>query len=206
MALAVVSALALLGLELARAGNDAPTPAAVRLIAGVPVGVRDTPGGALAAADGYLSLASQTVEAQPATFATLVAHAYASSLQVQTLAEARRLRELDRQDMANYAMGGRGLAIVAARRLDSYSSTSATVTSWLGGFVWGPHLAPRQTWSLVDTRLAWRSGRWLVLSSTTQPTPAPVPSVVYVDGANDRSPAFARLAGMTSPSYGAPGE
>jgi hypothetical protein len=104
--------------------------------------------------------------------------------------------------MNNYGEGGRGLALVAARRLDSYTPSSATVTSWLAGFVWGPHLPPRQSWNLVDTTLTWSSGRWLVASSQTDPTPAPVPAIVYVEGRNDSAAAFSRLAGMTAPFYG----
>ena len=69
--------------------------------------------------------------------------------------------------------------------------------------MWGPHLQPRQTWNLVDTTLRWRGGRWLVAGSNVDSTPAPVPSVVYVNGTNDRSAAFSRLDGMTGPSYGA---
>ena len=104
--------------------------------------------------------------------------------------------------MANYRQGGRGIALIAARRLDSYTTQTATVTSWLGGFVWGPQLSPRQSWNLVDTTLRWQAGRWLVVSSNTDPTPAPVPSIVYVNGPNDRARAFGRLAGMSAPFYG----
>jgi hypothetical protein len=78
------------------------------------------------------------------------------------------------------------------------------VTSWLGGFVWGPSLSPRQSWNLVDTTLTWRRNRWLVLSMNTERTPAPVPSVVFVDAHNNQSGVFdTRLAGMTAPFYGA---
>jgi hypothetical protein len=105
--------------------------------------------------------------------------------------------------MSNYGQGGRGIALVAARRLDSYTPSTATVTSWLGGFVWGPRLSPRQTWNLVDTTLRWESGRWLVEVSNTETTPAPVPAIVYVNAGNDRAGVFGRLAGMTGPFYGA---
>ena len=108
--------------------------------------------------------------------------------------------------MTNYREGGHGIAVIAARRLDSYTPAAATVTSWLGGFVWGPHLAPapeleprRHDAALAGGPLAGG------VSSNTDTTPAPVPSIVYVDGANDQSPAFARLAGMTAPFYGTGG-
>ncbi len=197
--LAVLSA-GLLGVG---GGNDAGV--AVRLVGGVPVGVQDTPAGALAAADNYVALASQSLEQDPTAFAELVAQAYVPQARAGTVAEAQRIRAGDSQNMSNYREGGRGIAVIAARRLDRYTPHAATVTSWLGGFVWGPRLAPRQTWNLIDTSLRWQAGRWLVVSSSTDPTPAPVPSIVYVDAGNDRSAAFARLAGMSAPFYGTGG-
>jgi hypothetical protein len=202
IALALV-AFVLLGLELAsRGGGGGSAAGAVELEGGVPIGVEHTPAGALAAADNYLAVSSQTLEQDPSGFAALVSRVYAPANREQTLAEAQQLRLGDPTGMANYGEGGHGLAVVAARRLDSYAPTSATVTSWLAGFVWGPHLSPRQSWNLVDTTLTWSSGRWLVVSSQTDPTPAPVPAIAYLDGANDSSAAFARLAGMTVPFYG----
>ncbi len=192
-------------LSLASGGEHGGEVAAVKLIGGVPVGVQHTPAGALAAADNYVALASQSIEQDPAVFAELLAQAYAPQARGRTLTEAGRVRAGDVQNMTNYREGGRGIAVIAARRLDSYTPQQATVTSWLGGFVWGPHLAPRQTWNLIDTTLRWQTGRWLVLSSNTDTTPAPVPSIVYVEGDNDQAPAFARLAGMTAPFYGSGG-
>src|SRR6266566_1058710 len=195
-----VSAFVLLGLRLARHGGAGGSAVgAIQLEGGVPIGVEHTPAGALAAADNYLAASSQTLEQDPGAFGALVARVYAPANRQQTLAQAQQLRLSDPVGMNNYGEGGRGLAVVAARRLDSYTASSATVTSWLAGFVWGPHLPARQSWNLVDTTLAWRSGRWLVVSSQTDPTPAPVPAIVYVEGRNDSSAAFSRLAGMTAP-------
>jgi hypothetical protein len=203
--LALVLTLLLAGVLDPGGAGRGSVPGAVELSDGVPVGVQDTPAGALAAADNYLAIASQTVEQDPAMFAALVAQAYVPQARSRTLAQARQLRGSDTQNMTNYQQGGHGIAVIAARRLDSYTPQQATITTWLGGFVWGPHLSPRQSWNLVATTLRWHTGRWLVLSSDTDPTPAPVPSVVYVNGANDRSPAFSRLAGMTAPFYGTGG-
>jgi hypothetical protein len=203
---AVLVVFVLLGVEIARGRGAADSAAgAIELEGGVPVGVEHTPAGALAAADNYLADSSQTLEQDPSAFGALVRRVYAPVYRAQTLAHAEQLRLGDGAGMTNYAEGGHGLAVVAARRLDSYSPSSAAVTSWLAGFVWGPHLSPRQSWNLVDTTLGWRSGRWLVVSSQTDPTPAPVPAVVYVDGSNDSSAAFGRLAGMTAPFYGSGG-
>jgi hypothetical protein len=196
-------AFVLLGLELAgQSGGRGAATTAIELERGIPVGVKHTPGGALAAADNYLADSAQTLEQDPSAFAQLVATVYAPSARAQTLAAAQQLRLGDPAGMGNYGEGGRGLAVVAARRLDHYTPNSATVTSWLAGFVWGPQLSPRQSWNLVDTTLAWRSGRWLVVSSQTDATPAPVPAIVYVAGHDDGLAAFSRLAGMTAPFYG----
>jgi len=197
--------LALLAVGVLAPGRAGRPPSAIELSHGVPVGAQDTRAGALAAADNYLALASQSVEQDPAAFAALVAQAYAPAVRDHTLAQAQQLRGADTQNMTNYQQGGHGIAVIAARRLDDYTPQAATVTSWLGGFVWGPDLSPRQSWNLVDTTLRWQAGRWLVVSSNTDLTPAPVPSVVYVNGANDQSPAFGRLAGMTAPFYGTGG-
>jgi hypothetical protein len=203
LAAAVMLVLLLAGiLGLAHGGGRGGEVAAVKLIGGVPVGVQHTPAGALAAADNYLALASQSIEQDPAVFAELVAQAYAPQARSRILTEAARVRNGDAQNMTNYREGGHGIAVIAARRLDSYTPQQATVTSWLGGFVWGPHLAPRQTWNLVDTTLRWQTGRWVILSSNTDTAPAPVPSIVYVKSDNDQAPAFGRLAGMTAPFYG----
>ena len=206
--IAAASVLALLAavlLGVARGGGNSAADGPLKLVGGVPVGVLDTPAGALAAADNYVALASQSIEQNPAAFAALVAQAYAPQVRGHTLAEAERIRTSDTQNMTNYREGGRGIAVIAARRLDSYTPQHATITSWLGGFVWGPHLPPRQTWNLIDTTMRWQWGRWLVLSSDTDTTPAPAPSIVYVDGDNDQPAAFARLAGMSAPFYGTGG-
>lgn len=202
---ALLLALGLAGVLEFRSSEPPSSAGALRLVDGVPVGVQHTPAGALAAADNYVAVASQSIEQDPLVFSALVAQAYAPQARPGALAQARQIRAGDAQNMANYRDGGRGIAVIAARRLDGYTSESATVTSWLGGVVWGPQLAPRQTWNLVDTTLRWQAGRWLVLSSVTDPTPAPVPSIVYLDGPNDRAPAFDRLAGMTAPFYGTAG-
>jgi hypothetical protein len=176
------------------------TPAAVSVVDGIAVGTVETQAGALAAADNYLAIASQSVEQNPSLFARLVRVVYAPWVRSQTLTQAARLRRADTVDMTNYANGGRAVAVIAARRLDHYTPRRATVTTWLGGFVWGPNLSPRQSWNLV---LAFRNGRWLIVSSQAERTPAPVPSTVFIDGRNNTSAVFdLRLAGMSGPFYG----
>ena len=194
------------GVLIGRASGHAnhASSAAVVMVGGVAVGVQDTRAGALAAADNYVAIASQTVEQDPGEFAEFVDTVYAPAARTSTLAQAARARAADVADMRNYAQGGRAVAVIAARRLERYTPARASVTSWLGGFVWGPGLSPRQSWNLVDTTLSWQHGRWLVSSMNTERAPAPVPSVVFVEGQNNSSAAFdARLARMTAPFYGA---
>jgi hypothetical protein len=202
LALCALAAGVLIGRATSRARHG--SSAAVVMVRGMPVGVQDTRAGALAAADNYVAIASQTVEQNPVEFAELVATVYAPAARTSTLAQAARARAADVADMRNYAQGGRAVAVIAARRLERYTPARASVTSWLGGFVWGPGLSPRQSWNLVDTSLTWQQGRWLVASMNTERTPAPVPSVVFVDGNNNQSGAFdAGLVGMSAPFYGA---
>ena len=202
LALCALAAGVLIGRATSHANHA--SPAAIAMVGGIPVGVQDTPAGALAAADNYVAIASQTVEQNPVEFAQLVDALYAPAARTSTLAQAARVRAADLADMRNYAQGGRAVAVIAARRLDRYTPGRASVTSWLGGVVWGPGLSPRQSWNLVDTTLTWQQGRWLVASMHTERTPAPVPSVVFVDGHNNQSGAFdSGLVGMTAPFYGA---
>src|SRR5579871_1308624 len=181
-ALVAVAALAV-GVVIGRASARPPsaTPA-VTMVGPIPVSTADIRDGALAAADNYLAISSQSVEQNPRLFARLVATAYAPAARQRALAQAATLRRADTAEMANYRLGGHAVAVIGARRLDTFTPARATVTSWLGGFVWGPTLAPRQSWNLVETTLTFSHGRWLVVSSAALDTPAPVPSVVFVDG------------------------
>ena len=47
------------------------------------------------------------------------------------------------------------MAIVAARRLDSYTDDEAEVTTWRAGVVWGGSSDPFTQWFLTETRLKW---------------------------------------------------
>ena len=157
-----------------RGGRATAPPAAVELVGGVPVGVQDTPAGALAAADNYVAIASQsssrTRPCSPRSSRGVCARGARPHAR-----EARQRPRRRRAEHAQLRAGRPGVAVIAARRLDSYTPQRATVTSWLGGFVWGPHLSPRQSWNLVDTTLRWQAGRWLVRSLRHRATPAPVP-------------------------------
>lgn len=203
-ALAALSAAFALGRSsVSSRATPTTSPAPVTAVNGILVGVEHSPAGALAAADNYVALESETVEQDPSLFARLVHTVYDPAIWSTTLYQATQIRTVDVANVANYQAGGRGIAVIGARRLDSYTPALAVVTTWLGGFVWGPSFPPRQTWNLVDTTLRWHQGRWLVAASATDSRPAPVPSTVIVDGPNNRSAAFGRgLSGMTPPFYG----
>jgi hypothetical protein len=198
----VLAAVAL-GIAIDHTALQTTSTPAVQTVEGIPLQAADTRAAALAAADNDLAISSQSVEQDSEQFARLVAVAYAPGIRARTLAQAAALRRADPTDMSNYAVGGRAVAIIAARRLTAFNRRRARVTTWLGGFVWGPRLVPRQSWSLVDTTLVYEHDHWLVQSSIAARTPAPVPSIVYVEGGNNRSPVFEqRLAGMSAPIYG----
>lgn len=198
--LALAVAVVLLATAPSHRSTGLPT---ITVIRGVPVGVRDTEAGALAAADNYVALAAQSVEQSPGEFRALVSEDYLPSTQQATLAEAAQLRAHDPADVRNYREGGAGLALIAARRLAAFTDVSASVTTWLGGIVWGPALSPRQTWSIVQTVLEWRAGRWQIASLQDTAAPAPVPATVYRQPEDDSAAVFDRaLSGMSAPLYG----
>jgi hypothetical protein len=205
--LAAVLALCLIGVGVligrATAAGEGSSSDPIALVDGIPVGVSDTPAGALAADDNYLAIEAQTDAQDPRLFGALVATAFTPSARRTSLAQAAALRASDSSLISAYTAGARALAVVGARRLDSYSRARASVTTWLAGFVWGPTLQPRQTWNLVNSKLVWHDGRWLLAQVNVEATPAPVPSIVYVDGNNNRAAAFNALDGMTAPFYGA---
>ena len=142
MATAAAAILLLLGVGVLLGRLSAPSSSAatqpIRMQNGIPVGVQDTPVGALAAADNYLALSSQTLEQDPPAFAAIVNTVYLPRVRASTLAQAAALRTADPASMSNYRAGGHAIAVVGARRLDDYSRRTATITTWLEGIEWGP--------------------------------------------------------------------
>jgi hypothetical protein len=187
-----------------RAQGDT-APGAIRLVADVPIGVEHSRAGALAAADNYVAVSSETVLQNPARYASLVREAYATAYQTTAMRQGQALRRRSAASIANYDAGGRALAIVAARRLDRYTGDRARVTTWTGGFSWGPDRPPGQRWFFTETSMRWDAGRWRVERIDESVRPAPTPGVVrYSDKSALRLDAFDReLRGMTAPAYGA---
>src|SRR5665213_3008185 len=86
LALCALAAGVLIGRATSHANHA--SPAAIVMVRGIPVGVQDTPAGALAAADNYVATASQTVEQNAGEFAELVDIVYTPAARSGTLAQA----------------------------------------------------------------------------------------------------------------------
>jgi hypothetical protein len=212
---AMVAALVIAGAAWAGGKATAPEPpahgnesasvrSAVRTIGGVAVGVQRSRAGALAAADNYVARVTETIVQNPAAYARLVRVVWVPEGQDGALRAGESTRERSAAAVENYVAGGRGLALVAARRLDTYDGTRAEVTTWTAGFNWGPRQRPGQRWFLTETTLRWDGQRWRVAKMDEAQRPAPAPARVgYGDAASLTTDTFDReLRGMTAPTYG----
>ena len=195
--LVVAAGALMLGYQTAaRVGRPNP----IRLEAGVPVGVLDTPVGAIAAAENYLASEDDALLSRD-EIRRVVDTAWAPAERDVELA----------QPFPAAALAGRpgtfpGLelsAAVAGAKLNSYMPQISQVVVWHEITLWSPSVPPTQRWSLDTLTLVWDSGRWLVASRTAAPDPeTPVPA--WTSGTADDSTRQAfntRLAGMSAPYY-----
>jgi hypothetical protein len=176
------------------------SPNPIRLEGGVPVGVVDTPVGAIAAAENYLATEDDALLSRDGIRQVVDA----------VWAPAERDVELA-QPFPAAALAGKpatfpGLelsAAVAGAKLESYTPQSAQVIVWHEITLWSPTVAPTQRWSLDTVTLVWDSGRWLVASRTAAPdSETPVPAWTSGTPQDTTSEAFdTRLAGMSTPYY-----
>ena len=148
-----VTALAALGGVLAGRAGSTPPGAPIEFARGVPVGVADTPAGAVAAADEYLATEQQTVGDEPGRFGALVAADYAAPIKAGALAAGERDRHGDSVGIPDRAGGARSFTVIGADRLDAYGGGVATVSTWAGQIYWGPGRTPAQVWALGQTTL-----------------------------------------------------
>jgi hypothetical protein len=201
--LAVGAVAALVAVGAAGYGSAGSTPASnpLRLVSGIPVGVLDSPAGAVSAADNYLA-AEDGALLDPALLRRVIATDW-------TVA--------DRQSEASLTVPSAALrttpgslgdlhltAAVAGDRLESYSPRAARVGVWHEVTFWSSSVAPAQHWSLDSVALVWRSGRWQVASRVVAPVAqTPVPGWVNAAPGERSSAALsAALSGMSAPYYG----
>ena len=175
-------------------------PDPIRLVDGLPVGVVDTPVGAIAAAENYLASEDDALLSRD-EIRRVVDTAWAPDERDVELA----------QPFPAAALAGRpatfpGLelsAAVAGAKLESYTPQSAQVLVWHEITLWSASVVPTQRWSLDAVTLVWDGGRWLIASRTAAPdSETPVPAWTSGTPEDSTSQAFdSRLAGMSAPYY-----
>jgi len=160
--------------------------------------------GALAAADNYVTTATETAIQDPPRYERLVRAVYTASYQATALAEAEEVRNKAPELVQDYADGRKGVAVVAARRLDEYTGNEAHVTTWRAGVVWGGTDKPFSQWFLTETTLAWDGDRWRVGKIDDAQRAVPSPPIRFQNRKGLQPMVFEReLRGMTAPVYGA---
>jgi len=181
-------------------GTAHPNP--IRLEDGVPVGVLDSPGGAVSAAENYLA-AEDGALLSPDQLRAVVKADWAPRAQPVELAQPFPVASL--RSTPQQLGDGRLTGAVAATKLLSFDGRSAQVAVWHELTTWSSSVLPTQHWLLDSVTLAWQDGRWLVTSRSSAPDGStPVPAWTSGGPADRTSEAFdSRLAGMTAPYYGA---
>lgn len=183
--------------------------AATKTVDGIPVGTQRTRAGALAAVDNYVALGIESIIQNPDQYERLVRQAWTPEYQTRALEQAKRTRDADNTSQAEYAAGAKAVAIIAARRINSYDNQRAETTTWAGFMRWGPSVDALQAWQLTEVTLEWREDRWRVskLRSVVDERPVPAPTQVqsYSDESRTRGAFERELRGMTAPQYGAAG-
>jgi hypothetical protein len=175
-------------------------PDPIRLVDGVPVGVADTPVGAVAAAENYLASEDDALLSRD-EIRRVVDTVWAPDERVVELAQpfpaaalAGKPATFPRLELA---------AAVAGTKLESYAPQSAQVLVWHEITLWSASVVPTQRWSLDTVTLVWDGGRWLVASRTAAPdSETPVPAWTSGTPEDSTSQAFdSGLAGMSAPYY-----
>jgi hypothetical protein len=176
-------------------------PNPIRLEHGVPVGVLDTPAGAVAAADNYVASEDDALLSSD-ELRRVVNTVWAPQERQVELAQPFPAAALAGKPTS---FAGLSLtAAVAADRLESFTRQGAEIGVWEEITVWSPTVVPTQRWTLDTVTLAWGSGRWLVTTRSASPDSAtPVPAWTSGTAQDRTSQAFdTRLAGMSAPYYG----
>jgi hypothetical protein len=166
----------------------------VRLEHGIPVGAVESRGGAVAAADNFVST-GVTASVEPEQLRQFL------SAVVDPTARGRFIVE-NPAPSSGPPPGARVTGAVVAQRLDSYHPGNARVGMWVLASYWGGGAVPTQYWSLVELSLRWSGERWRIISGQDS-LPGPIPALI-AGGGEDRTDAVwdEALAGMTAPYYG----
>lgn len=175
-----------------RPATVAPNPLAI--VDGVPVGGLDAPGGALAAADNFVST-GVTASIEPGQLRQFV--------NAVVVPRARGSFIVDNPAPGSGPPpGARVTASVVAHRLVSYGAGDARVSMWVVAAYWGGGAVPTQYWSLVQLSLRWGGDRWRIVSGEDS-LPGPVPALI-AGRIEDRAVEVwdQALAGMSAPYYG----
>jgi hypothetical protein len=175
-----------------RPADSPPDP--VRLEDGVPVGGLETPGGALAAADNFVST-GVTASIEPRQLRRFV----------NAVVDPRARDSFIVDNPAPGSgppPGARVTASVVAHRLVAYGAGGARVSMWVVAAYWGGGAVPTQYWSLVQLSLRWSGDRWRIVSGQDS-LPGPVPALI-AGRTEDRAVELwdQALAGMSAPYYG----
>ncbi len=175
-------------------------PNPIRLEDGVPVGVVDTPIGAIAAAENYL------VSEDDALLSRTEIRRVVDTVWAPAERDVELAQPFPAAGLAGKAATFPGLqlaAAVAGAKLDSYTPQSAQVVVWHEITLWSPSVEPTQGWSLDTMMLVWDEGRWLVASRTAAPdSQTPVPAWTSGTPRDSTSKAFdTRLGDMSAPYY-----
>jgi hypothetical protein len=175
-----------------RSPSAPPDP--LRLEHEVPLGVIDSRGGAVAAAENFVST-GLAVSLDPGEFRRF--------LNAVVVPAARDAFVVDNPDPGSGPPpGSKVVGSVVARRVDSYGAGEARVSLWVMGTYWDGGAAPTQYWSLDELSLRWRGERWRIVSGRDSLL-GPVPALI-AGGREARSSALwdRALAGMSVPYYG----
>jgi len=203
-ALAIGAAVLVAGAFTAGLATRAHTahPDPVRLDRGVPIGVLHTPDGAVAAADNYLA-AEDGALLSPDQLRQVIATDWTPRERQVELSQPLPTATL--KTTPQQLGDTRLTAVVAANKLESFSSNRAQVGVWHELTTWSSTRPPAQHWMLDTVTLVWQDGRWLTTSRVTAPdADTPVPAWTNGGPSDRTSQAWdEQLAGMTAPYYGA---
>lgn len=170
-------------------------PDPVRLERGIPVGTVESPGGALAAADNFVS-AGVTASVEPGQLSRFLKET------VDLTAHGRFVVE-NPAPGSGPPPGARVIGSVVAQRLESYGAGTARVGLWVVAMYWRGGAVPTQYWSLDELTLHWSADRWRVVSGQDS-LPGPVPALIAGPRESRTNAVWDQLlTGMSAPYYGA---